>query len=454
MRFRDMISMALGNLSKRKVRTMLTVSGVVIGTCAIVVMLSLGIGIKQSTETMMQNMGDLTVININGNSHSAAAASGETENAVLNDKALEKIRKLPHVVTLTPISYINNVTISSGKYEFRNMIYGVYMNSLKDLGYTAEEGELPGEKFKETDILFGSETAYSFSKKNSSGGYGYMRRSGKGDKKPKPNVDPMTDRFVANIELNGEPSPKASKPTKLNVLGVLAEDWSKNPSPGDCIMMDVSLAKKLQKQYEKLNKEKNGAGLRPGYDNAVVKVASVADVEATEQSIKDMGFETYSMDSTRKPLEDQMRKIQMILGGLGAISLLVAALGITNTMIMSIYERTREIGIMKVLGCVVRNIRTMFLIEAGAIGFLGGTAGIGLSYGISFAINTLAAQQAASGDPSGSLLGGGTGGDISVIPLWLALGALAFATTVGLVSGFHPANRAVKISALTAIKQE
>lgn len=453
MRFRDMIAMALGNLFKRKVRTALTVSGVVIGTCAIIVMLSFGIGIKQSTETMMQSMGDLTVITINGGGSYGNASAAKTENAVLNDKSLEKIRKLPKVVTLTPISYINSVTISSGKYEFRGMIYGVSMNALKDLGYTAEQGSLPGDKPKETDVLFGSNTGYDFNKKNSRGGYGYMRASGKSGKKEKPNVDPMTDRFTAAVDLQDENNTKPNKPIKLNVIGTLAEDYSKNPTPSDCILMDVSLAKQLQEKYNKLNNIKGEEAKQQGYDNAVVKVESIADVAETEEAIQAMGFDTYSMDSMRKPLEEQMKKIQLILGGLGAISLLVAALGITNTMIMSIYERTREIGIMKVLGCVVRNIRTMFLMEAGAIGFLGGAIGIGLSYGISFGLNTLAAQSAASGDTSGSLLGG-MGGDISVIPLWLALGALAFATLIGLVSGFHPANRAVKISALTAIKQE
>ncbi len=145
-------------------------------------------------------------------------------------------------------------------------------------------------------------------------------------------------------------------------------------------------------------------------------------------------------------MNEQTKKIQMFLGGLGAISLLVAALGIANTMIMSIYERTREIGIMKVLGCVIRNIRTMFLIEAGAIGFIGGSLGIALSYLISHIIN---------GVTAGSMgTGAGTGSGISVIPLWLSLGALAFSTLVGLLSGLHPANRAMKINALAAIKQE
>ena len=149
-------------------------------------------------------------------------------------------------------------------------------------------------------------------------------------------------------------------------------------------------------------------------------------------------------------LEEQSRQQQMIFGGLGAISLFVAALGITNTMIMSIYERTREIGVMKVLGCVVGNIRAMFLMEAGTIGFIGGVIGLGLSYLISFLINTF------GGGATGSIYDvGGIGiGGVSIIPWWLALGALAFATLVGLVSGFSPANRAVKISALTAIRQE
>lgn len=450
MRFRDMAAMAFGNLFKRRVRTALTVSGVIIGTCAIIVMLSLGIGMKQSMETMMQGMGDLTVITINNR------ASGAADSQALDDRELEKIRQIPNVVTLTPIYYLNNgnVTVSCGKYQFQGMIYGVYMDSLAPLGYKAENGSLPGENAQKTDILFGSNTAYDFvdSKKHSS--VRYAKMMGGSEKAPDPFVDLMTDRFQLTVNLPMDSTTK-SKPEKLNVAGTLAEDWSKNPGPSDCIFMDVGYAKELMEKFNKLNDVKTDTSVKQGYDSAVVKVDSIDSVADAEQAIKDMGYDTYSMDSMRKPVEEQMRNVQMILGGLGAISLLVAALGITNTMIMSIYERTREIGIMKVLGCVVRNIRTMFLMEAAAIGFLGGGIGIGLSYGISYAINSFAAQNAASGNASGgNILGIGGGASISVIPLWLALGALAFATLVGLVSGFHPANRAVKISALTAIKQE
>ena len=79
-------------------------------------------------------------------------------------------------------------------------------------------------------------------------------------------------------------------------------------------------------------------------------------------------------------MQEQSRNIQLVLGGIGAVSLFVAAIGIANTMMMSIYERTKEIGIIKVLGCALQNIREMFLMEAGFIGFLGGVIGVVLSY--------------------------------------------------------------------------
>jgi ABC-type antimicrobial peptide transport system permease subunit len=143
-----------------------------------------------------------------------------------------------------------------------------------------------------------------------------------------------------------------------------------------------------------------------------------------------------------------------MLGGLGAISLFVAALGITNTMIMSISERTREIGIMKSLGCYVRDIRVMFLTEAGAIGLLGGLVGCVLSFLISVVINLFGL----GGLSPGNLLAAAAGGEgvsrISIIPVWLLGFAVVFSVVIGVGSGYYPANKAVKIPALEAIKSE
>jgi len=125
----------------------------------------------------------------------------------------------------------------------------------------------------------------------------------------------------------------------------------------------------------------------------------------------------------------------------------VAALGITNTMIMSIYERTREIGIMKVIGAALKDIKRLFLFEAGMIGFLGGIMGIGISYLLSLLLNALSAN-------AGYYMGMGGEVKISVIPLWLVFAVIGLSTLVGLVSGYYPARRAMKLSALEAIKTE
>ena len=115
---------------------------------------------------------------------------------------------------------------------------------------------------------------------------------------------------------------------------------------------------------------------------------------------------------------------------------------------MSIYERTKEIGVMKVLGCLISDIRKLFLFEASMIGFFGGMCGIGLSYLASYLLNKYGGQ---IGNALGGL--GSGGGKISVIPLWLVLLALGFSVLVGIISGYYPARRATKIKALEAMRE-
>ncbi len=228
------------------------------------------------------------------------------------------------------------------------------------------------------------------------------------------------------------------------------DDYSKNPSAGWSVFMDVNYMKKLEKEYNKLNGKVENKEATKSYDSVTIKVDDMNNVAAVEEVIQGMGYETNSMETIRKPMQEKAQKDQLMLGSLGAISLFVAALGIMNTMMMSIYERTREIGVMKVLGCFISDIRSEFLMEAGTIGFIGGVIGIGVSYVVSYLINTLGGGT--STDIYGTLQGGI--GSTSIIPWWLVLGALLFSTLIGLLSGIYPANRAVNISALSAIKQD
>ena len=202
------------------------------------------------------------------------------------------------------------------------------------------------------------------------------------------------------------------------------------------------------------------------YDQVYVKVDDLKNVSDVEEAIHELGFSnTYSMNQQREEMQKQVMNSQMIFGGIAAVSLLVAAINIINTMTMAIYERTREIGVMKVLGCELGNIRTMFLLESSTIGFIGGLIGLLISLLASFVLNNLSTILAMFGqsgglDLSGMMGGGGYymmdggGNTISIIPPWLMLAALVFATLVGLVAGILPANKAVKISALEAIRHD
>jgi ABC-type antimicrobial peptide transport system permease subunit len=181
------------------------------------------------------------------------------------------------------------------------------------------------------------------------------------------------------------------------------------------------------------------------YTSIIVNVDDMDYVQEVQSQISALGYSASSNAEWVKSVQGQMKYIQLALGGIGAVSLIVAAIGIANTMMMSIYERTKEIGIMKVLGCDLRNIQAMFLMEAGYIGLIGGVVGLALSYTLSAVINVVVKSMD---------LGMSTSVGLSYIPLWLAVLSLVFAMLVGMLAGFFPALRAMKLSPLAAIRNE
>lgn len=461
MKLKDKLIMCFSNLFKRKVRTILTTMGVVVGTCAIVITVSLGIGMQEAQVAALSQMGDLSIIKINGYGIPPDADQ-------LDDKMLEKLREIEHVTSLTPAYTLKewgSIGLVSGKYKYDGMIYGVSLKDLNDLGYKMADGsEFPTE-FPENTILFSQSAPYDFFNTKKKSNNRVFQQSGK-----PPLVDLTKDNVYFDIRLP-ENSTKKVKPIKINYGGIMSEDWSKQPPSGYGIFVDIKDLKKLEDEYNKLNNVKINKNVTKGYDNVTLKVDDMNYVAEVEAQIQALGFTTSSMESVRKPMQEKARKDQLMLGSLGAISLLVAAIGIMNTMIMSIYERTREIGVMKVLGCIINDIRTVFLMEAATIGFLGGIVGVGVSYGLSFLMNTFGS--AVPPIDGGGIDGGGMGMGMSmsigggsastpevlatatsIIPWWLALGAILFATCIGLISGIYPSNRAVGISALAAIKQD
>ncbi|HJW90466.1 MAG TPA: FtsX-like permease family protein [Anaerolineales bacterium] len=169
------------------------------------------------------------------------------------------------------------------------------------------------------------------------------------------------------------------------------------------------------------------------------------------EQIRSLGYQAYSPQDIVQGINSFYVVLQVVFGGVGAIALLVAAIGIANTMTMAILERTREIGLMKAIGATNRDVLSVFLGEASGIGFLGGLGGVLLGWSAGQVINVLAlaymARQATqTGAPPPSVA--------VYTPLWLPLFTLLFATLIGLLSGLYPALRAATLIPVNALKYE
>ena len=466
MKISDEISLSARNLLRRKGRTALTLVGVVIGTCMVVLMISLGIAQTKTNEEMLQSWGDLTQVQIYGY---GTMMGSDGKPLYLDDAAIANIKQIPHVAAATPYAQSYNLEgeITAGRNDrYTSDIYnliGIDPTALEPMGFALQSGSWPtntpaSEKATKLQVLVGSSTGYNFqdSRKsyNSPKRYRYEGQTDANGKELPPFVDIDKDKMTLTIK-TGEGSTEKSRSWELEIVGVLEPDGAKGYWTQSGIVLRIQDMKMLQKIYNDMTKTKEES---KSYDQVYVKVDDLSNVTDVETAIHDLGFtNTYSMNQQREEMQKQVMNSQMIFGGIAAVSLLVAAINIINTMTMAIYERTREIGVMKVLGCELGNIRTMFLLESSTIGFIGGLIGLGISLIASFVLNnlsTLGQGLDLSGLMGGGYYMGGGGGTISIIPPWLMLAALVFATLVGLVAGILPANKAVKISALEAIRHE
>ena len=458
----DMIKMCLQNLTRRKSRTILTVLGVVIGCCAIVTMMSIGYGVQNSQQIMLEGMGDLTLIQV-------YSGGG---NSKLDDAAIKKFQNIANVDVAIGKYQLNNIGMEiyagdNKRYQMQwAQVVGINEDAMEKFGFELISGSFPKEKY---EVLAGQYTAYNLMDTQRPEGHNMVDRwSAMNTMNPETGYyeyNPDAELPAPYLDLQGQTltldlysyeNPDQKKTQEIKVSGVVKEDYNKDYATSEGFIFVTTDLLAIQKLIYPSSTQ------MITYNEIYVKARDISQVADIEKEIKKMGYSTYSMESVRKPLEEEARKQQMMLGGLGAVSLFVAALGITNTMIMSISERTREIGVMKALGCYLGNIRAVFLMEAGFIGLIGGVIGGALSFIISVVMNVLT-NEAVKGMEINSLETLWTmittamapeNSPMSIIPLWLYGFAIVFSIIIGLGSGFYPANKAVHISAMEAIKRE
>lgn len=451
---RDLISLAFRNLLRRKTRTILAVIGVVVGTSAIIVMLSIGFGLSASFQAQIEQYGNLHLVDVYSAGGGgmmmypgggSAAVTGETAG-VLDDKAISSMEKIKGVDAVSPKVQLY-LSFGLGKYIAQSTVIGIKPEVMQKFGYDLQEGRLlePGDKFA---MVFGNQVPSWFYNPKKTYGSAWGGEA---------QVDVISNKLIVTAdETYGQKQPQRNpgedkiiyKEYKAKGVGILA-----NPNDDSAynVYMNLETVEAIKKDAERARKE--SVSNNSGYEAAMVFVGNIDDVENVSNAIRGMGFQTSSLNDWLKSMQQTARMIQGILGGIGAISLLVAALGITNTMIMSIYERTKEIGIMKVIGANLTDIKRLFLLEAGMIGFLGGAVGLIFSLILSLLMNTVLSgiMSVALGTVGG---GGGDGSTVSIIPWWVAAGSLVFSTAIGIIAGYSPARRAMRLSALESLRNE
>jgi putative ABC transport system permease protein len=187
-------------------------------------------------------------------------------------------------------------------------------------------------------------------------------------------------------------------------------------------------------------------GKSDGYSSIYVRAKKIEELEPIKEKIEAMGFGIFSIADQLEEIKKGFIVLDTALGSIGAIALVVAALGIINTMVMSILERTREIGIMKAIGGSENEIKGIFFIEAGSIGLFGGIFGLALGWIVTRIANVVVNYYIARQ--------GGPHVDLFYIPPWLILGALAFSILVSLLAGLYPAVRAARVDPVEALRHD
>jgi putative ABC transport system permease protein len=415
----DLAKTSFGNLGRHKARTVLSAVGVTVGILTIVTMVSLGIGVQREMINNFKSIG-LETLTIRPKTEEQTAFNqfGEPRRTKIISPALvEEIRAMDQVVNVIPRIYLpysmNLVLDVGGKNEEVQRISdptnesptGPFELPVKLLAGRQITWDEQGQIVLSEDLLENLEEGYE-------------------------------ELVGQQVKLVLHAPRGESQTLSFTVAGVVSGQWGVVIGLADQLAMkewwynDPDL---LQTQ---------------GYDALTIKTRSLNDATQMLDRLEEMGFEVRSLKTVMDMANRGIIILQTMLGSVGGLALLVATIGIANTMIMAVYERTREIGILKAVGAAPRQIRALFMLEAMLIGLLGGVMGtIGgwlLGLGLNRLILLILAWQDIDFPPT----------KFFVVSWWLVVLALTFAVLVGLLAGLYPAARAARLDPLEALRHE
>ena len=489
MRAIDVLSMCLRNLWKRKLRTFLTLLGVIIGTGSIIVMISLGLATDAQFAQMIEDMNlDMTVIRVypgGGFMFSPEGGLQQMDEMELTDESADIIARIPGVRVATPMMS-GYFLFRSGPYVMMTEVTGIRPEALALMGYELEYGRMIESDDEGFTAVFSGRTERMFFDATDRTATWSSRFWDFSDDVPTLvdiYNDPIRlfydfDHFWRTRDWGGgssnddfgtdmEEAFTTVRSFDIDIVGVIKADdnFMFTGRWGDTIYMDIETLQSLNQISQESTRQQQEedewnprfsavrSGPRQTYSQLFVRAETMDDTKRVAQEISDMGYNAWFEGQWIDQQREMQRGIQTLLAAIAAVSLAVAAINIANTMITSVTERTREIGVMKVIGASISDVRKLFLLESMTIGLLGGVFGVFLALGLSYAMNNFEIEFLSNLNMGAPIMtAGAEGAAMSLITPWLCGLALAVAGGVGLVSGYYPAWRATRLSALAAIR--
>jgi ABC-type lipoprotein release transport system permease subunit len=493
----DILRLSVRNLREAKLRATLTTMGVIVGVAVIVTMVSFGLGLQRNTVARFKALDLFNEIRVFGRSLSslaAAASQGQpggnsgggtgegrregggrdakpekTPTRVLDDAAVAEIAQIPGVAYVEPQVFfpvymrsnarvqtqlVGGATVPNAAARFQEFAAGQMISApdgdeavvneqwARDFGY-----EKPADAIGKTIDFLAPSKKRDDEEAADSNFFGIPLEDEVSDESAERAADSLVARSFRIVGV----MPKESKNSNSGGGGFRGFGFNAN------VYIPLPAARSWTQEYRNpLNEvalelartsgalDKNQA---EGYDSATVRVTDPIAMTDVRKILNERGFESFSIVDQLEQLRSVFLIINSALGLLGGISLLVASFGIANTMIMSILERTREIGIMKAIGAEDREIKLIFFVEAAVIGLAGGIIGVLAAWGIDAAANRLAYRFLLK--PQGSSYV-----DFFSIPVYLWLGAIVFAVLVSILAALYPAARAARIDPVKALRHD
>lgn len=460
MRISDYIEQACANLWRKKLRTILTTTGVVIGIGALVCMFAFGQGIQRNITDQFTKLDLFNYVNVVARNsgegpafHDPDDPGAEMDNADVPQGQAKQDQPTLDARFLEEVTAIKGVIAAFPEMRFPAQI------RLGDREEFTLVQALPATASQSGLVPLRAGVAYVSDEPNELIISGlFLRRLGV--KEPEMAIGREIEVATLTLDFSlgrlfrmafptgDQTLPLARESYRFKVVGVAQRMGFGGSMP---VRSDIYIPPGAAARMHKLALTSiwdffKPAGQAADYSMVSVKVASPKDVEPVKKELESRGYRTFALMDQLQEMRTGFLIMDMFLIAVGMIGITVASLGIVNTMVMSILERYREIGIMKAVGATDGDVQRIFFFESGAIGLLGGLFGLLLAGATSFVINEVVnGLMARQGVPRMAYFN---------FPWWLCLGAVLFSILVSLLAGIYPTRRAARVDPVVALRHD